>query len=153
MKKGFITSIIVLVTSLVDIILYGILAFVFMIAIDLAIAFSGGNASTGQSSTIVVFLLILMLLAVINIVLSIYSMVSFKRNRGNQRKIKNLLIGFLVVLALDVIFNIILIAFTLQSIGVLIFIISALIYILCIILILLQIKAINSKLIESKNTI
>jgi len=153
MKKGFTASIIVLILGIATIILNALLTIIFMIAVDLATSLGGSSASTGESSMMIILLLIAIFLALINVVLSISAMINFKLKKENGRIIKKLLIWFLSILVISVVCNVILMILTWGYLGVIMFIIPAIIYVVCIILIIFQIKAINLNLYDTKNIV
>ena len=151
MKRGITASIVVLVSSIATLILNGVLAFIFMIAFDLAVSLSGGTADTGNVGLLIAVLVVLMILSVINIVMSISSLINFKRLRDNLGRLKALLIWFVVSLIVTIICNIVFIVLTFGSVGVWLSIVATLIYVVCIVLIMLEIKAIITSLHSSNN--
>lgn len=143
MKKGIAASIVTLLCSIATLILNGCLAFVFLIALDLAVSLSGGISDASRVSVMLVMLVIAMILAFINIILSIISIINFKRNRENVGRLKSVLKWFVISLILTVIINIILAILTFESTAMWLFIASLIIYVVCITLNCLQIKALK----------
>lgn len=143
MKKGITASIVTLLGSIATLILNGLMAFVFLIALDLAIALSGGSSDTSRVTIIIIVLAIAMILSIINIILSISAMVNFKKNRENVDRLKLFLKWFVVSLIFTAIVNIVLAVLTLESLAMWLFIVSMIVYVVCIVLNILQIKALN----------
>lgn len=143
MKKGITASIVTLLSSIATLILNGLIAFVFLIAFDLAISLSGGSSDTSKVAILLIMLAIVMIFSIINIILSISAMVNFKRNRENIKILKLFLKWFVASLIVTSIINIVLAVLTLESTAMWLFIVSIIVYVVCIVLNILQIKALK----------